>query len=359
MKNAKVTVIVPVYNVEKYLEECLESIINQTLKELEIICVNDGSIDKSGMILKEYAKKDKRITVIDKVNEGQSIARNKGIEIAEGEFIYFMDSDDYLELDAFEKLYGEAKEYNLDILYFSGIPFWENVKLYESHRNMRNLYTRGDGYDSILSGQDMLALMMEKESYLQSPCLQFIRREYLVENNINFKEGIIHEDNLFTFLLIVNAQRTKCINDIFFHRRIRENSTMTQLETFKNAKGYFTCYYEMLRFLDRYRIENRNVKGITSVMNNVRYQVIRICSIIDKSELSKVYEETGYKGKYIFENIILPELRLKECEKQKNDAQEQEKSMEKLFENMKKSNSYRIGRWITLLPRKIKQIIGK
>lgn len=111
----KVSVIVPVYNVEQYLERCLKSLIEQTLKEIEIICVNDGSKDNSLSILKDYAKKDSRIKIINKENEGISAARNSGIDIAKGEYISFIDSDDWVDLDFLEKLYKSAIKVNADI----------------------------------------------------------------------------------------------------------------------------------------------------------------------------------------------------------------------------------------------------
>ncbi len=111
----KVSVIVPVYNVEKYLEECLDSVCHQTLKDIEIICINDGSKDKSEQILKDYIKKDKRIVLIEQKNQGLSIARNNGIKIAKGQYIGFVDSDDKIEPDFFEKLYNAASKNDADI----------------------------------------------------------------------------------------------------------------------------------------------------------------------------------------------------------------------------------------------------
>ena len=100
----KVSVIIPVYNVDKYLEECLQSVCSQTLKDIEIICINDGSTDKSGQILKDFAKKDKRIILIEQENRGVSIARNNGLKAARGEYIGFVDSDDCIDPDFYEKL---------------------------------------------------------------------------------------------------------------------------------------------------------------------------------------------------------------------------------------------------------------
>ena len=114
----KISIIVPVYNVEKYLERCINSLVHQTMKEIQIILVDDGSTDKSPSICDDYAKKDKRILVIHKENEGQGIARNYGLARASGEYVCFLDSDDYYELDTCEKLYEILKETNADMCCF-------------------------------------------------------------------------------------------------------------------------------------------------------------------------------------------------------------------------------------------------
>lgn len=111
----KVSIIVPVYNVEKYLRKCIDSLVNQTLNDIEIICINDGSTDKSLKILKEYKNKDSRIILLNQENSGQSVARNRGIEIAKGEYLGFVDPDDWIDLDYYEKLYNAAIGTNADI----------------------------------------------------------------------------------------------------------------------------------------------------------------------------------------------------------------------------------------------------
>ena len=116
MSNIKVSIIIPIYNVEQYLRECLDSVINQTLKNIEIICVNDGSKDNSLEILQEYEKKDKRIIIIDKKNSGYGHSMNVGINKATGEYIGIVEPDDYVKTNMFEKLYNKANELNLDFI---------------------------------------------------------------------------------------------------------------------------------------------------------------------------------------------------------------------------------------------------
>ena len=112
---AKITVIIPVYNVEIYLADCLDSVLQQTLNEIEIICINDGSSDNSLEILKEYARKDSRIIIISQENKGLGSARNRGLEVATGEYVAFLDSDDWVDNNYYEKLYNTAKKYNSEI----------------------------------------------------------------------------------------------------------------------------------------------------------------------------------------------------------------------------------------------------
>ena len=116
MSMPKVSIVIPCYNVEKYLRQCLDSVINQTLRELEIICVNDGSKDSTLSILQEYAEKDSRIKIIDKPNGGYGESMNRGFDMATGEYLGIIESDDYADLDMFEKLYHCAKTYELDVV---------------------------------------------------------------------------------------------------------------------------------------------------------------------------------------------------------------------------------------------------
>lgn len=140
----KISVIIPVYNVENYLRECLDSIINQTFKDIEIICVDDCSTDNSLDILNEYAQKDNRIKVFEqKENSGQGAARNFGISIAQGEYITFVDPDDYIESTMYEKMYNQAKTLNSEIVMCDVQKFFEtsgNIKLYNAFKKYKNVY---------------------------------------------------------------------------------------------------------------------------------------------------------------------------------------------------------------------------
>ena len=215
----KISVIIPVWNTEKYVGECIDSILAQSIvKDLEIICVNDGSTDSSLEILRRYEKQYEQIKVIDRVNGGSSFARNAALEQACGKYVYFMDSDDLLTSFALEELWNVCEDKKLDVLYFSGTSFYENQELTETHSAFSNAYYRKGNYKEVLTGEKMLVELRKNKDYMASPCLQIIRRNFLNEKNIRFYNGIIHEDNCFTFKTLLQAERTFCVNDIYFYR---------------------------------------------------------------------------------------------------------------------------------------------
>ena len=133
MSNIKVSIIVPVYNVEEYLPQCLDSLVNQTLQDIEIICINDGSTDSSGKILDNYAQKDNRIKVITKENEGQGVARNLAMDHANGEYIMFCDPDDWFELSACEDAYNQISKNDNDIVFFNYFDYFDNSILHSAY----------------------------------------------------------------------------------------------------------------------------------------------------------------------------------------------------------------------------------
>lgn len=265
-----VSVIIPVYNVEAYLRECLDSIVNQTLRQIEIICVNDGSTDASQEILMDYAKQDQRISIYVQSNSGQSVARNVGIKHAEGEYLYFMDSDDILETNALELLYGHVKEKDLDVIYFDGVSFGDSEKCAEEVQRYQKYYQREYSYPAISSGEEILRLFVENEEYRVQPCLQLLRRSYLCEQKLFFYEGVYHEDNLFNFCAMLNAGRAGYLHEKFFKRRVREQSTMTSKVTFTHVYGYFICFIEMNRFIEGRRFSD----GVRDAVNVLSYRLL-------------------------------------------------------------------------------------
>ena len=217
----KISVVVPVYNTENYLRECLDSIVNQTFEDIEIICINDGSSDNSLEILKEYEKLDDRITVISQENSGLSITRNNGIKLANGKYIYLIDSDDYLEVTALEELFNISKEKNLDLLIFKLINFDDgNDKKYTSdYYEMDSLmYLKDKVFSYRDIGEDVLNIAVSAPG-------KFFKKELI--KDLKFPENLIFEDNLFFAEVMLNAKRVSIYDKHLYNRRIRQNSITT------------------------------------------------------------------------------------------------------------------------------------
>lgn len=223
MNKIKLTIIVPVYNAEKYLRQCLDSIVTQTLKEIEIICVNDGSTDLSLEILEEYQKKDLRIHVISKINDGLGAARNTGIAAAQGDYIGFVDSDDFIENDMFQKLYDKAIKADADVAIGNIKLFHDNTKTYEVYRNEK-VYS-AIGRLNAFSAKGV-PWIVENIGVWD----RIYRREFIESYNLRNPEHIIYEDALFSFQTSILANRIVVVNDAFYIYRKNIGTAITDKE---------------------------------------------------------------------------------------------------------------------------------
>ena len=211
-----VSVVVPVYNVEEFLGECLESIVNQTLKDIEIICVNDGSKDRSLDILNEYASRDSRITVIDQENGGHAVATNRGMELAEGEYLFLMDSDDILELTALEETYNRAEEKNVDFVIFQAVNNYMEKDEYIKEENYSMNELADFVGDSVFSYRDIKDFIF---NISVTPWSKLYKRDFIEKNSIRFPEGLIFDDNVFFFDVLFAAERITFLRKHLFKRR--------------------------------------------------------------------------------------------------------------------------------------------
>lgn len=245
-----VSIIVPIYNVEQYLKECLDSLVNQTLQDIEIICVNDGSPDNSADVVRKYMQADSRIKLIEQENRGLSGARNAGLKVAKGEYVYFMDSDDWLEHDAMDVCYQKAIRGNVDVVLFDALSFVDGVEKYSEE--IQNDYDRSKLLQSYanqaMPAKQLFKQMIQSGAMRASACLNFIRRDLLVKNGLNFEEGLIHEDELFTPQLYALASTMMYIPRVFFHRRVRQGSIMTSVKIEKTLDVLQYIIVELCKF---------------------------------------------------------------------------------------------------------------
>lgn len=239
-ENIKVSIVVPVYNVEAYLKQCVDSLLAQTIDSKEIILVDDGSTDSSGKLCDAYGDKNACVRVIHKKNGGLGSARNAGAELVTGEYLYFIDSDDWLEEDALETLYTSAKRDDLDLILFGARCVFDDPAEEKKQANIR--YDRRADLNTVRSGLDSLERAMAAEDYQTSVCLRLYRTAYYRGQGFRFDETIIHEDEDVGFLSYLLAPRVKIVGDCFYMRRIRSGSIMEKRTYLKSTKGYYRAW---------------------------------------------------------------------------------------------------------------------
>ena len=217
----KVSVLVPCYNVEKYIKQCLDSIVCQTLKDIEIICINDGSTDSSLDILKDYSKKDDRIKIINQKNKGLGATRNKGIDLARGKYIFFIDSDDYIELDTLFELYNVCEKKELDFVICQVKNYDEkNNEFFTSEYFDMPVLAKTVG-DTVFNYNDVKDILpkINVVAWNKLYNLNFIKKI-----NARFSENLIFEDNVFFWNLLFNAKKIYFYQKYFYIYRRRDLS---------------------------------------------------------------------------------------------------------------------------------------
>ncbi len=245
-KKAKVSVIVPCYNVEKYIEDCMHSVMNQSEKEIEILCIDDASTDNTKELLRVFAAQDSRIRIFEnEENKGLSYSRNVGLKNATGEYIMFLDSDDYFCEEAIQTAYKQAKKEGVDILTFES-----EVDQTECEEGMR-LYggQRKCDYSQILSGIESYLKFRKNGEYICTVWQHLYRREFLDENQIRYYEGILHEDFLFSFKSYMCAKTVLVIKDKLYCYRIRPGSICTSQKFEDHVRGILTSMEQTMKWL--------------------------------------------------------------------------------------------------------------
>ncbi len=242
----KVSVILPIYNVAPYLDETFMSLLNQSLKEIEIIAVNDGSIDNSEDIIRKYQQKDPRIKYIYQANQGQSVARNTALLQATGQYIYMMDSDDILSnFSALELCYQYAEKNRADFIFFDGDTFSEKEVSRTSWNTKRtHLLDENTKYN----GAFLLNMMLDNEKHNCVVWLLLINHDFLKRIGLKFYPGIIHEDELFTSILALESNSIYCLKQTLIKHRIRNASTMGKYFSKRNLDCYLTVIDELLKY---------------------------------------------------------------------------------------------------------------
>lgn len=228
-----ISIIMPMYNVENYVGDAIRSVIEQTRKDFELIVVDDGSTDNSKSAAQSAIGQDSRVRLISQPNKGLGAARNFGLEMARGDYIYFLDSDDLLEPEALQVCMGYINELGLDLMTFSGRAFSDSAELERKYPQ----YCRPDILE-VVNGRDLLARHYSAGCYSSSVCLYVFARSLIEPMQLRFDEGFIHEDEGFTPLVYGLAQKSISISKQLFLRRVRAGSIMSSGRSYNNTIGW-------------------------------------------------------------------------------------------------------------------------
>ena len=251
-QNDMVSIVVPVYNVEKYLRECLDSILTQTYKNLEIILVDDGSTDRSGQICDDYESADHRVKVVHKANGGLSDARNAGLKYVTGSYIVFCDSDDTLKENAIDVLHRRlVSETEAECVFYNAAAFAEPGMTCKP-----DSYLRKRDYPCA-SGAAMAFKQLIRDEYIPCAYLYMFRADFLKQYGLGFEKGILGEDELFSFFVYLNAKKMVYLSDALYNRRIRPGSIMTSTT---NTEKKFQSYCHIVKQMYNSAERNYNVK---------------------------------------------------------------------------------------------------
>ena len=332
-----ISIIIPVYNVEKYLPDCLDSVLSQSYDDLEIICVNDGSTDGSNEILGHYAERNLRIRVINQQNEGLSSARNTGIRNANGDYVFFLDSDDMIAPDAMQKIASLLDGCDLDILLFDGSLLFDDENAREEYGNDIQSYNRKNTYAGIMDGKKLFSQMYVTGDYRPNACLQLFSVSFLKENNLWFYPGIYHEDELFTFKALLLAEKVMYEPAPFYVRRVRSGSIMTAPKSYAHFKGYYVCYIEMLRFVLNKKYDFTTSETIKQCIARVRTSAYEIYTDLPAMEKCGVtWTEDAFA-------LSLFDI----------DEYTRAKSLDSESESLRNSESYKLGLALSYPARKM------
>ena len=314
----KVSVIIPVFNTEKYLRKCLDSVCNQTLSDIEIICIDDCSTDDSLNILKEYALKDNRIKLIEfKENKGVSVARNTGISEACGEYIGFVDSDDFIDLDFYEKLYSVATNNNADCA-------------------KGNIYNYCNGELELTSFYDINdKIKSNKIEFLYGFTSAVYKTNYIKQNKIYFPNYLTHfEDPYFSIISAICINKVEIVNDAKYYYVKHNDSACSNCKTYKKTCDFIESSLLICKYINNSNIDKKNY---LLIFNFILQSLIPWCSDLSLSEESNIVAINGlHKILEISKYSLLETLEFYFLNKKRLLKISQDKQMKLLIQKLRK-----------------------
>lgn len=376
---AKVSIIIPTYNVEMYLVECMESVIHQTLKDIEIICINDGSTDGSLEILKSYAQKDDRIVLVDKENGGYGIAMNIGLEKATGEYIGIVEPDDFVKLDMYESLYQIAKDNDLD---FVKADFYRFKRTDEDDMNMvyNRLSKNPEDYNKVFNpAEDTEAIR-----YIMNTWSGIYKKEFIEKHHIRHNEtpGASFQDNGFWFQTFIFATRAMIVDKPYYmNRRDNPNSSVHNREKvycmnieYDHIRDILMEHpelWERFKGMYWYKKYNNYIGTIRRIGMEYRREFVERFSAefkrgLEKKELDpSVFSVAAWKKIQVvaaepdtfYKVWVVAGVTERKLNKKIMQLERKNQKLSNELAMIKSSKSYRIGRILLFIPRKLKEWI--
>lgn len=337
----KFSIIVAAYNVERYIGECLESLKAQTFGDFECVVVNDCSQDGTLAAIESVVSGDARFSVLTlPQNSGLSTARNAGIAAAQGEFIMFLDGDDYYAVDALERLTARIDADKLDMLYFGAASFYESRKLRREHYENQEVR---ESIEGVHSGPEMYVLMERTKAFRPSACLYTVRKQLLDDNGVRFLDGILHEDVLFQMQLIPHPQRVAFLCEPLYQRRMREGSIMTTRPTMRNVHGLTVTTQHMQEWLMAHAAEFSPdfCAAYAWRTADTREVAARYLLQIDEEDVEAYRDGLEPTDLAAFDMHVLGLWR----------------SMKHVYDEYENSHAYRIGHALIAIPQKIRRLV--
>ena len=283
--NPLLSVIIPVYNVDKFLHDSLESVIHQSFNDFEMIVINDGSTDNSAAILEEIVEGESRMNVIKQKNRGLASTRNRGLDESRGKYIYFFDSDDLLDIDAFKKIIEFAEQTDSDVVNFSSLSIDEKGKETDIVKQMQ--YSIGEP----IPGEELFIQLYNTGNYAANTQKYLYRKSHLKSKKIRFDDGFIHEDESFTLEALCLAERAVALPDRLLKKRFRTDSIMSGERTLKNAEGWAKASLRLIEFKTKHPLKSKSMQYIDQRIVRLSKNAIKLQSslAVNNKQVPNVY----------------------------------------------------------------------
>ncbi len=357
VSKSRVAVVLPVYNSLPYLDDVRACLERQTFADFAIVAVNDASDDGSWDYLQAWANEEPRLVVLDQEHGGLSRARNTALDYLACRmdsdecppYVCFLDSDDKLAFEALEHLVACADREQADIVEFACESFFENEDAARDYAPMSDQYRQLKPFEGVFGGIDYLCACQEKELFSPQVCFHLFKTSLIFGENLRFVDGILHEDNLFTFKSMALAQRVVYLGERLYLRRVREGSIMTRPKSWANVYGYFRTGVEAISFMNAFtKVTEKQYWHLLWLVDSFFHNATLALAASAPEDI-----EAGTQGLSVGDRMLFHYFIEARRDQKRATDEAWAAGAEEVRHEFEASRSFRIGRAITALPRKL------